>query len=135
MVQKEPAILLFDGICHLCNSSVQFVLKHDRSARFHFASLQSEVAKQFLAAYQQTGPLPESVILLYEGKVYSESDAVIQTLVLLGGIWKSALVFKLVPRFIRNAVYRWIAKNRYRWFGKYDSCSIPQPQWKSRFLD
>lgn len=134
MEQQEHAVLLFDGVCHLCNSSVQFVLKRDHSARFQFASLQSDVASQLLAPHIHSQSLPDSVLLLFKGKLYSESDAAIKTLILLGGLWKTAILFRLVPRFIRNAIYRWVAKNRYRWFGKYESCQLPEPHWKSRFL-
>lgn len=126
--------ILFDGVCNLCNGSVQFIIKHDPQAIFKFAALQSPAAEKLL----QRHPLPpgalESVILIEEHQIFSESDAALRIARRLSGFWSLLHVFIFVPRPIRNAVYRFIARNRYRWFGKQESCMMPTPQLKERFL-
>ncbi|MEZ4920372.1 MAG: thiol-disulfide oxidoreductase DCC family protein [Saprospiraceae bacterium] len=131
----NSTVLLFDGVCNLCNASVQWVLLRDKSARFQFASLQSETGQDYLQRFGLDGNLIDSVVLIADGKVHIESDAALGVAVRLGFPWVLAGVFYLVPRFIRNAVYKWIARNRYRWFGKSEQCMMPQPEWKARFLD
>jgi predicted DCC family thiol-disulfide oxidoreductase YuxK len=129
-----PPILLFDGVCNLCNGAVQFVIERDPKAVFRFASLQSEVGQQLLMEYKVTETNLGSVILIHEGKYYAYSDAVLETGHLLGGFWQIFYVFKVIPTFLRNIVYRYVAKNRYRWFGKQENCWLPTPELKSRFL-
>jgi predicted DCC family thiol-disulfide oxidoreductase YuxK len=126
-------VLYFDGVCNLCNSTVQFIIKHDKRKQFRFAPLQSVPGKAVLQ--QIGGDAQDSVILQYNRKYYSKSDAVLQVMKLLGGVWKTSLIGYLLPRFFRNMVYDWIAKNRYRWFGRQDECMIPTAELRSRFLD
>ena len=131
---KHP-IIFFDGVCNLCNGSVQFVIEHDPEELFKFASLQSEFAQSILAD-QNEGIEFDTIILLKDNKIYKEADAALEVLKDIDWKWKwlgkVALVF---PRFFRNGVYRIISKNRYKWFGKNESCMIPIPDLKSRFLD
>jgi predicted DCC family thiol-disulfide oxidoreductase YuxK len=128
--------IFYDGVCNLCNQSVQFVLQRDESAQFKFASLQSEYAKKHLGAFGKFSGAPSSVVLVTDsGQVYTESSAAIRIAMRLGGLWPLMRVFLLVPAFVRDAVYRFVARNRYRWFGKSESCMLPNPKWKERFLD
>lgn len=131
----EPPLVLFDGVCNLCNGAVQWILRRDRRARFVFASLQSEAAAAALRAAGQSGPLPDSIVLLDGGKVLVRTDAVIGIARRLGFPWSMAVVFLVVPRFVRDPVYAWVARNRYRWFGKRESCMVPTKELRARFLD
>jgi predicted DCC family thiol-disulfide oxidoreductase YuxK len=126
-------IIFFDGVCNLCNGSVQFVIRRDKEGKFRFASLQSDAGQEML----KNASLPENVFnsfLLYQdGRLYTRSTAALKVLSQLKG-WKWSGALQLVPPFIRNAVYNLIARNRYKWFGKKDECMIPTPELKSRFL-
>lgn len=127
-------ILLYDGVCNLCNSSVQFTIKHDKYNRIRFAALQSEVGKALLTKHQLSEKL-DSVIFIENNKAYTKSDAPLHVTKYFGGLYPLARVFLIVPKFIRNSIYDWIAKNRYRWFGKQESCMMPTPEIRARFLD
>ncbi|WP_353132097.1 thiol-disulfide oxidoreductase DCC family protein [Pseudopedobacter sp.] len=128
------SVILFDGVCNLCNSFVQFVIKHDRKERFRFASLQSDFAEKELANSFIDNQKMSTVILLENGKFYSKSTAALRILKKLNGLWPLLYVFIIVPVFIRDTVYNLIARNRYKWFGKKDSCMIPSPELQRRFL-
>lgn len=134
MKNEFQAIILFDGVCNLCNASVQFILKRDSKAQFRFASLQSEFGKQKLLLYEIDANKCDSVIYIYKDKAFIKSTAALQIAKKLGGGWPLLYGLIIIPRFIRDWVYGFIAKNRYRWFGKKDSCMIPSPELKSRFL-
>lgn len=134
MEQKNP-IILFDGVCNLCNSSVQFVLKHDTNKIFRFASLQSTTGQALLKEYNLSQTAFNSFVLIKEGKVFLKSTAALMVARQLEGAIKSLYWFIIIPPFIRNAVYNIIAKNRYKWFGKQDSCMMPTPELQSRFLN
>jgi predicted DCC family thiol-disulfide oxidoreductase YuxK len=128
MDNKSP-IIFYDGLCGLCDKSVQTVLKFDREQVFRFATLQSDFAKQTL------GELKEDSFVLYENnRIYLRSTAALRTARKLSGLWPLLYVFIIIPVFIRDAVYRFIAANRYRWFGKYDACRIPDASTRSRFI-
>jgi len=136
----EP-IILYDGVCGLCNRLVQFLLKHDKQGRLRFASLQSDFAAKVL---QRHGIDPKDldtlhVIENYEQpgeRVLQRSDAVLRASRELGGFWSaSAAGATVIPRVLRDMVYRFVARNRYRVFGKYDTCMLPEPNQRSRFLD
>ncbi|TDX00645.1 thiol-disulfide oxidoreductase DCC family protein [Dinghuibacter silviterrae] len=132
---EQGPLLLFDGVCNLCNRSVQFVIRHDKGKIFLFAPLQGESAKKILTELGIKETLPEqggSVFLVDRGKLYSRSDAVLETLWILG--WRWTAVAKVLPRGLRDWVYDWIARNRYRWFGKREACMIPTPALRARFL-
>jgi predicted DCC family thiol-disulfide oxidoreductase YuxK len=126
---------LFDGVCNLCNRSVQFILKRDRRGIFRFASLQSPLGQSLLKRSGLPADQLDSFVLVENNKAYTRSSGALRVLRQLGGAWSLLSVFRIVPRQWRDAVYNWIARRRYRWFGKADSCWLPSPKWKSRFLD
>ncbi|MBS1517428.1 MAG: thiol-disulfide oxidoreductase DCC family protein [Bacteroidetes bacterium] len=127
-------IVLFDGVCNLCNSSVNFIIDNDKKNIFRFTSLQSEKGAEILQKYDLSGSNIDSVILIDGGKAYIKSDAALRIARELGGIYRSLYFFIILPAFLRNSVYDFIAKNRYKWFGKKDSCRIPTPELKNKFL-
>jgi predicted DCC family thiol-disulfide oxidoreductase YuxK len=128
-------VILFDGVCNLCNWWVRFILKYDKNKVFKFASLQSKYGTELLAHYNLPST-PLETVLLYDGKdIYSHSDAIIKINSKLSGIYKAGTIFKYLPRFIRDFFYRIIARSRYRLFGKRDQCMVPDETMKSRFLD
>jgi predicted DCC family thiol-disulfide oxidoreductase YuxK len=132
---SDQKIIFFDGVCNLCQRSVQFILTHDPKAIFSFASLQGEGAKKILSTHQLDTEQINSLVLLENGKIYIRSTAALRIAKQLNGIWPILYVFIIVPPFIRDAVYDWISRNRYRWFGKQENCWLPRPEWKKRFLD
>lgn len=132
--KTEHPILLFDGLCNLCNGSVQFILKRDPNGIFRFASLQSEEAEALLEQYEDKPESLDSVVLLEGEELYARSDAALRVARRLTGLWPLLYAFILIPRPIRDSIYNWIARNRYRWFGKQDQCMMPRPEWKHRFL-
>ena len=133
--QEKETVLFYDGLCCLCNRTVQFLLKIDHRAVLHFAALQSPSAKSLLGQVDHSRPLPDGVVLIHNGKIYTESSAALKSLQLIGGIWKLIAILRFIPHFLRNPIYRIVARNRYTWFGKNESCPAPKPEWKNRFLD
>lgn len=131
---KSP-VLLFDGVCNLCNASVQWVLKRDRKGIFRFASLQSQTGQELLKAFGFSQENFDTVVLIDGEHIFTRADAPLEVVRRLGGAWSLLTVFKIIPRSVRNAVYDWVARNRYRWFGKKEACMLPRPEWKERFLD
>lgn len=127
-------LLLFDGVCNLCNASVQWVIRHDPAGVFRFASLQSEKGKELLQQYNLPAGELNTVVLVDGGKAFTRSDVPLRIFKIMGGGWSVLTVFSIVPKFIRDAVYDWIARNRYRWFGKKDECWLPTPELRARFL-
>jgi predicted DCC family thiol-disulfide oxidoreductase YuxK len=127
-------IILFDGICNFCNASVQFIIKRDPQAHFRFASLQSEVGKKMLTKYKIPQDM-NSFIFIDGAKYYTKSSAALTVCKHLKGFWKWFYVFILVPRPIRDCLYHFIARNRYKWFGKKESCMIPTSDIRNRFLE
>jgi predicted DCC family thiol-disulfide oxidoreductase YuxK len=134
MAHPSKPVILFDGVCNYCNSMVQFIIRHDKQQKFLFAPLQSDAGRQLLQAYQ----LPEkdfnSFVLIDQNKTYLRSSASLQVLKKLPLYWKWTQVFWIVPLFIRDGIYNFIARNRYKWFGKKETCMIPSPEVKMRFL-
>lgn len=127
-------ILLFDGVCNLCNASVQWVLQRDRAGRIRFASLQSQSGQELLARFQLDRTVFDTVVLVDGDRVFTRSDAALELLRQLGKPWSLLHIFHRIPRPLRNAVYDWIARHRYRWFGRREECWLPRPEWKERFL-
>lgn len=127
-------VVLFDGVCNLCNGAVQFIIKRDPFFVFKFASLQSEFGQSHLKKLNL--PLHElhSFIVLENGIYYQRSDAALKIASNLKGPWSVLGIFKIIPKFIRDAIYTFIASNRYKVFGKQDSCMIPTPELQSRFI-
>jgi len=127
-------ILLFDGVCNLCNGLVRFIIKRDKKAEFKFASLQSAAAQQLMNDVGLSGLKMESVVLIQGDHYYLKSTAVLKMLRELGGAWSLFYVFIWIPRPVRDFIYDLIAKSRYKIFGKQDSCMIPTPEQEARFL-
>ncbi len=131
---KRHAVVLFDGVCNLCNGSVNFIIDRDPDGYFRFASLQSEEAEAIMRSAGISDETLESIVLVEGGRVFRRSDAVLRIARKLKGPWSALALFTVVPRPIRDRVYDWIARNRYRWFGKRDTCRIPTPELRARFL-
>lgn len=133
---SEQPILLFDGLCNLCNHFVQVVIKHDKQRMFRFASLQSETGLEVLRHIRwEMGFVPDSLVLLYKGKIYIKSDAALKTASKLKGVYPLLTIGYILPRRLRDVIYDIVAKYRYKWFGKRNECMIPTPELQSRFLD
>ena len=130
---NQPPLILFDGICNLCTGWVLFLIRWDKKNKFRFASLQSESGRSRLIV----GGLPvdamDTVIYIREEQYFYESTAVLEILNDLGGIWKMMNIFRLIPKKIRDTIYRYIARNRYRIFGKRSSCMLPTSEIEKRF--
>ncbi|KUG07003.1 thiol-disulfide oxidoreductase DCC family protein [Solirubrum puertoriconensis] len=130
-----PSIILFDGVCNLCHGLVQFIIARDPVGRFQFASLQSEVGQRLMPGGINPDPdNPDSVVLIENGRAYTHSTAILRILQHLGGGWRLLSVGMVLPRFLRDAAYRFVARNRYRWFGKQNECWLPTPELKARFI-
>ena len=133
-VTEPEAIIFFDGVCNLCNASVQRVLKNDKSQYFKMATLQGAFAQNFVLQHAFSGDV-DSIILYEKGKFYTYSGAVLRIAGKLRFPYPLLQALFIFPAFIRDPVYRFVARNRYRWFGKRASCMIPEPRWKNVFLD
>jgi predicted DCC family thiol-disulfide oxidoreductase YuxK len=136
-VPKDKQLIVFDGVCNLCNNSVLFVIKHDKKNRFLFAPLQSDVGLALINEFNIDTEKTDSILLYSPLKnlVTYRSSAALQIAKNLSFPFNLLVVFILIPTFIRDWVYIYIAKNRYRWFGKKDSCMIPTPGLKSKFME
>lgn len=134
--QSDRALVLFDGVCNLCNAAVLFIIDRDPRGRFRFAPLQSDHAVQLLASLgaQDLKSNADSIVLIEEGRVYLRSDAALRICSHLRSPWPVMSWFLIVPRQLRDWVYDWVARNRYRWFGRQESCRIPTPELRERFL-
>jgi predicted DCC family thiol-disulfide oxidoreductase YuxK len=131
----EPDLVVFDGVCVLCNGFARFVHRHDQAGAFRFATAQSPAGQ---AAYRSASLSPEAIdtiLVRRQGKVLQKSAAVLAAVAAFGGPWRAVAVFNLVPRPIRDWVYDRIARNRYRLFGRHDSCPLPPPGLRDRFVD
>lgn len=131
---KVDNVIFFDGICNLCNGAVQFTIKRDDKNIFKFAALQSDFAEEELKPFNINHNQLGSFVLLANGKVYQKSTAALRVAKKLNGLWPLLYAFIVIPKFIRDAVYDFVAKNRYKWFGKEESCWVPTPELKSKFL-
>jgi predicted DCC family thiol-disulfide oxidoreductase YuxK len=127
-------VILFDGVCNLCNAAVNFVIDYDNKNIFRFTSLQSDIGQQLLKANGLNTQEFNSFLLVQNDKILQKSTAALTVAIQLGGIWKLAAIFLIIPAFIRDMVYDYISKNRYRWFGKTESCRMPTPELKAKFL-
>ena len=130
MLAKQNPIIFYDGLCGLCDSSVQFIIKHDKKKEFRFSSLQSYYAENLLGEKAKQ----DSFILFIRGNVFDKSTAVLKVCKIIGGAFLLLYPLILIPKFIRDGVYGMIAKNRYRWFGKFDSCKIPSTEQRELFI-
>lgn len=135
-MDSEKKIILFDGVCNLCNSSVQYIIKHDTKDEYRFAALQSEIGKKMIAERHIDTALLDSILLIEPGVAYyAKSTAALMIGKSFGGFWSLLAIFEWIPENFRNSVYDYIAKNRYKWYGKKDACMIPTPELKVKFLD
>ena len=133
-METNQPIVFFDGVCNFCNYWVNFAIKRDKEKRLKFASLQGEYAKKILPRYGINQTLVNSVVLVDNGKVYTQSSAAFRICKYLDGGWKLGYGLMVIPKIIRDFFYDFIARNRYRWFGKKESCMVPGPGIKERFL-
>ena len=134
MKNKDQKIILFDGVCNLCNGAVTYIIKRDKNNVFKFAALQSEIGQQLISKFNIDTSKVDSIILIDGEKHYTKSSAALHIAKQLSGAYPLLFGFMVVPKFIRNSVYDYIAKNRYKWFGKKESCMIPTAELKSKFL-
>ena len=133
---QNKKIILFDGVCNLCNSAVQYVIQHDKKDIFRFVALQSDLGQKILK-HIGINPIHNDSIVLYEPGIsyYYKSTAALHIAKGLSGIFTLATVFQLLPMGLRDFVYDYVAKNRYKWYGKKESCMIPTPELKIKFLE
>lgn len=133
LLPKHP-VLFYDGVCNFCNNTVQFVYRNDRSRSIQFAALQSDLAAAWLRPLGHDPAELSSLMYLQDGRVFKRSTAALRMAWRMGGWLRLTSVFWLVPPFIRDAVYDWVARNRYRWFGQLDACALPTSDLRARFL-
>lgn len=137
MARVKPAdgpVLVFDGVCVLCSRWVRFVLRHDRRQQVRFAAMQSGSGRALLAAHGLDPDDPTSFLLLQDGRAYQQTDAILRLLAGFGGAWRAVGLARVMPAALRDALYRTIARNRYRWFGRNDTCMLPPEHARDRFL-
>ena len=135
MTEHAGAVIVFDGVCALCSRWVRFLLRFDRVGRYRFAAMQGAHGRQLLAAHGLDPEDPLSFLLVEDGKAYTDTDAIVRVLAGLGGVWKLAGLARVLPRPLHDRAYRWLARNRYRWFGRHEACYLPAPEQAARFLD
>ncbi len=130
----DHPIILFDGVCNFCNGAVNFTIKREKQNKIRFAALQSDAGRQLVQQYGLPVDDMRSFLFVENGKVYNRSTAALKVCRYLSGLWPLCYGLIIVPAFIRNGVYNWIAKNRYKWFGERQECMIPTPEVRARFL-
>lgn len=130
----DQPIIFFDGVCNLCNASVQFVIAHDKKDQFKFTALQGDYAKEVLPKSNVDLEKLNTILLLEDGKLYTKSSAALRVARKLNGLIPLLYAFIIVPKFIRDWIYDIIAKNRYQWWGRQESCWVPTPELKSKFI-
>lgn len=133
MVDNQ-SIVLFDGVCNLCNGAVTFLIRNDKHDRFRFAALQSEMGADLTRKYRIDTQEVDSIVLIENDKAYVRSDAALRIARRMSGAYPLLYAFFIIPKFLRDPIYKWVARNRYRWFGKKDQCMIPTPELKAKFL-
>jgi predicted DCC family thiol-disulfide oxidoreductase YuxK len=134
-IHQFPSVILFDGVCNLCNGFVTFVIARDPARRFQFGALQSPAAERLLRSFTSREPLPDSMVLVEGGRVWTQSAAALRVARGLAFPWPLAYVFVVVPRPLRDWIYNRVARNRYRWFGKRAVCMVPTPELRTRFIE
>jgi len=133
-IQDRYDIILFDGVCNLCNNAVDFVIKRDKKDHFKFGALQDAASKSILKENKINQDYIDSIILVRGDQIFYKSKAALEIAKNLSGLWPVLVVFNVVPSFIRDPIYDWIARKRYSWFGKKETCRIPTPEEKQKFL-
>ena len=134
-MEHANRLVLFDGVCNFCNFWIQFALKHDKKGKLKFGSLQGTTAQQILPQYNIDPAVLTSVIFIEDGIAYRESTAALKVCKHLDGGWKLLYLFIVIPAFLRDGIYKWIGRNRYKWFGKQESCMLPSPEQRARFVE
>ena len=135
MPKDDKNIVIFDGVCNFCNSSVNFIIRHDPNAKFVFATLQSKLVQQLFEQYQIDSNKTDSIVLIKNNKTFIKSGAALEIAKELSGIWPIFYVFKIIPSPLRNYLYDLFAARRYKLFGKKDACMIPTAELREWFLD
>lgn len=130
----HPNLILFDGVCNFCNFWVNFIIDRDSKASFKFTALQSDTARQILKSNNIDAMKIDSIVLVINGKIFFKSSAAFQIARKLDGFWKLLYIFIIIPPFMRDRIYDFIASNRYKWFGKRETCRIPTDDEKHRFI-
>ncbi|MCH7409195.1 DCC1-like thiol-disulfide oxidoreductase family protein [Belliella sp. DSM 111904] len=133
-IQDEYHIVLFDGVCNLCNSAIDFIIRNDKKNRFKVGALQDDRVKEILKNYQIDETYLDSLILVSGDQVYYRSTAALKIAKNLSGLWPILYGFIILPSFVRDPIYDWIAKNRYKWFGKKETCRLPTEEEKAKFI-
>lgn len=134
-ISNSNPIVLFDGVCNFCNTTVRFVLAYNRAENIRFSPLQSDFAKQLLAQHNLSSDDIDTVVFVQDNKAYTKSSAAFQIARHLIYPWKTLYYFKHTPKNITNWIYDLIARNRYSWFGKKNQCMVPKPEWRERFYE
>ena len=134
MISKNP-VIFFDGVCNLCNASVQFAIERDKKNFFRFTALQGEYAKKTLPQFKVDLNKIDSIVLVENKELYTKSSAALRIARKLNGLWPMLYIFIIIPKFIRDWVYDLIAKNRYKWWGRQESCLVPTPELRQKFYD
>jgi predicted DCC family thiol-disulfide oxidoreductase YuxK len=131
----DKPLVIFDGVCHLCQSSVQFIIQRDPKGIFNFVPMQSSTAQKILQNEYPEVLAGDTVLLVEDGEIYGKSEAALRICRRLRGPWRWLWIFRYVPETIRDGIYIFIARNRYKWFGRSQVCMMPRPEWTGRFLD
>jgi len=131
---RGKTLVLFDGVCNLCNSTVRFIIKRDPAARFSFASLQTSAARSILTKFGLEPDASDTIVVVDEGRVFFRSDAVLKIMQRLGGIWSVMTALRIFPRQWRDGLYNFVARRRYGFFGRSEQCSVPNDDLRSRFI-
>ncbi len=135
-MDEKKKIVLFDGVCNLCNRTVQFVIKQDKKDEFRFTALQGDIGKQLVKERHIDTDTVDSIILIEPGIAYhTKSTAALKIGASFGGAWKLLGILLLIPKGLRDIVYDFVARNRYKWYGKKEACMVPTPEIKAKFLD
>ncbi|NCU03072.1 MAG: thiol-disulfide oxidoreductase DCC family protein [Chitinophagaceae bacterium] len=134
-MEHPNRLVLFDGVCNFCNFWIQFALKHDKQKKLMFGSLQGTTAQQLLPQYNIDPTVITSVIFIEDGIAYRESTAALKICRHLDGGWKLFYALMIIPAFLRDGIYKWIGRNRYKWFGKQESCMLPTAEQRKRFVE
>lgn len=131
---EKPSIIFFDGVCNLCNASIDFIMKRDKNNRFLVGALQDEHSRKVLGQYEVNENYLDSLVLLQDGQIYYKSTAALKTAKSLSGLWPIFYPLIYLPKGFRDAIYEWIASNRYDWFGKKNTCRLPSAEERAKFL-
>lgn len=134
-IQDKYDIVLFDGVCNLCNNAIDFIIRRDPGSHFKVGALQEKAAQLILKDYEVKKDYLDSVILVRGDQIFYKSRAALEIGKKLSGLWPLTYTFIIIPGFIRDPIYDWIARNRYKWFGKKETCRLPSPEEKNKFLN